>query len=162
VNAKDVFRYLVESSHAIIGGYLSDLSDADLLVRVVPSANHLAWQLGHMISGTRMMLLAIGQDTPELPQGFEAAHAKEAAASDDRANFCTKAEYLALAGKVKAASLAAIDRIADGELDKPGPERMRQYAPTVGAVLTMLGSHWIMHAGQFATVRRKLGKPVLF
>jgi hypothetical protein len=162
MNAKDVFRYLVESGHGIVEGCASDLSDADLLVRVVPGANHLAWQLGHMISGTRMMLLAIGQEAPELPAGFEAAHAKEAAGSDDRGQFATKAQYLALADKVKAASLAAIDRIADEDLDKPGPERMRQYAPTVGAVLTMLGGHWMMHAGQFASVRRKLAKPVLF
>ena len=28
---------------------VSDLSDADLLVRPVPQANHIAWQLGHLI-----------------------------------------------------------------------------------------------------------------
>jgi hypothetical protein len=39
---------------------------------------------------------------------------------------------------------------------------MRAYAPTVGAALTMLGAHPMMHAGQFVTVRRKLGKPILF
>jgi hypothetical protein len=39
---------------------------------------------------------------------------------------------------------------------------MRQYAPTVGIVLMLLGSHGLMHAGQFVPIRRKLGKPPLF
>ena len=48
------------------------------------------------------------------------------------------------------------------DLDKPGPESMREYAPTVASVLMLLGSHWLMHAGQFVPIRRKLGKPPLF
>ena len=41
-------------------------------------------------------------------------------------------------------------------------EAMRDYAPTVGAVLLLIGNHWMMHAGQFVPVRRKLGRPPLF
>ena len=48
--------------------------------------------------------------------------------------------------------------IPETKLDDPGPEPMREYAPTVAVVLTMLGAHWLMHAGQFVAVRRKLGK----
>jgi hypothetical protein len=32
--------------------------------------------------------------------------------------------------------------------------------PKLGAVLTLAANHPLMHAGQFASVRRKLGKPV--
>jgi len=39
---------------------------------------------------------------------------------------------------------------------------MREYAPTVASVLMLLGTHWLMHAGQFVPIRRKLGKPALF
>ena len=49
----------------------------------------------------------------------------------------------------------AIDATPDKDLDNPGPEEMRQYAPTVGSVLLLLGSHWLMHAGQFVPIRRK-------
>jgi hypothetical protein len=69
---------------------------------------------------------------------------------------------LDLAAKAKAASLAALDSIPESKLDDPGPENMREYAPTVAAVLTMVGTHWLMHAGQFVAVRRKLGKAPLF
>ncbi len=39
---------------------------------------------------------------------------------------------------------------------------MREYAPTVGVVLMLLATHFLMHAGQFVPIRRKLGKPPLF
>jgi len=63
---------------------------------------------------------------------------------------------------MKAATLAAIDATPESSLDQPGPESMREYAPTVSAALLILGTHWLMHAGQFVPIRRKLGKPALF
>ncbi len=142
--------------------YVQDLADADLLVRSVTGANHIAWQLGHAIAGMHDMLGALGREAPPLPEGFEAAYTRETATSDDPAQFATKAEYLSLLDQMKAASLAAVDATPESELDKPGPESMREYAPTIGAVLMLLGTHLLMHAGQFVPIRRKLGKPVLF
>lgn len=33
--------------------------------------------------------------------------------------------------------------------DKASPESMQGYAPTVGSVFSLIGSHWMMHAGQW-------------
>ena len=162
MDAKDVIRQVVEFSHAVLRMYVEDLGDADLLVRAVPGANHIAWQLGHVVGGTWHMIGALGQPAPELPAGFVEAHSRETACLDDAARFATKARYLELLDQMKAASLAAIAATPDEKLDEPGPEAMRQYAPTVGAVLTLLGTHCLMHAGQFVTIRRKLGKPAMF
>jgi hypothetical protein len=159
---KDVFRRILESGDMLLRAYTADMSDADLLVRSVPGTNHTAWQLGHMVAGTSHMLTALGRPPVELPEGFAAAHSPETASSDDPARFATKAEYLALLDKAKAAILAAIEAIPDAKLDAPGPEALREYAPTVGAVLTMLGGHWLMHSGQLVPIRRKLGRPPLF
>ena len=82
--------------------------------------------------------------------------------SDDSSKFATKAQYLEWMDQMKAASLAAVDATPESKLDDPGPESMREYAPTVGAVLMLLGSHWLMHSGQFVPIRRKLGKAPLF
>ena len=162
MTAKDLIRRNIESGYFFTRAYVEDLNDADLLVRAVPQANHIAWQLGHLIGGAHKMLTALGQPAPALPAGFAAAYTSETAASDDAAKFATKAQYLGLMDQLKAASLAAVDATPDGKLDDPGPEAMRQYAPTVGVVLHLLGGHWLMHAGQFVPVRRKLGKPPLF
>jgi len=162
MTAKDLLRQSIEFGYRVTRSFVEDLTDAELLVRSVPTANHIAWQLGHAIASTRRLLMAIGRSAPELPEGFEAGYTKETAASDDPAKFATKAEYLALMDQMKAASLAAVEATSEADLDRPAPERMRQRMPTVGVVLMMLGSHWLMHAGQFVPIRRKLGKPPLF
>ena len=162
MNAKDVIRNVIESCYMITGEYLKDLQDKDLFVRPVPGANHAAWQLGHLIGGSHMMLTGIGRQAPALPANFAAAYTKETSTSDDPSKSHKKSEYMAWMEKMRAASLAAVDATPDADLDRPGPESMREYAPTVGAVLTILGTHLLMHAGQFALVRRKLGRPPLF
>jgi len=162
MNAKEVIKNVTEFSWMLARTYVDDFTDTELLVRPVPEANHPAWQLGHMIAGTGQMLAMLGHPAPELPDGFAAAHGPEAAKSDDPKKFATKAEYFALADQMKAATMAAVDATPDSDLDRPAPEAMREYAPTVAAALTVLGAHAMMHAGQFVPVRRKLGKPVLF
>jgi uncharacterized damage-inducible protein DinB len=161
MTAKDTIRGTIELAHSITQAYLSDLSDADLLVRPAAGANHVAWQLGHLIGSEHHMMSSIGVTMPEVPAGFIEAHDKEAAKSDDPQRFSGKDEYLALMRKMHDATLEALQATPDADLDKPGPEAMRDYAPTVGAVFNMIGAHELMHVGQFAAVRRKLGKPVL-
>ena len=162
MTAKDVFKQTIELSHQVATGYLSDMSDADLLVRPVPQANHIAWQLGHLISSEHQMASALGHEMPELPAGFAEAHDKDGARSDDPARFAAKDEYLALLEKVRAATLAGLEATPEADLEKPAPEPMRSYAPTVAAAWIIIGIHELMHASQWVTLRRKLGKPVLF
>ncbi len=162
MNAKDAIKQVVNFSHDIVRNYVQDLTDADLLVRSVPSANHIAWQLGHLIAGDAHMLGLLKRPAAALPAEFMERYTTETASSDDPAKFDTKAVYLELADKSRAATLKAIDATPEGQLEQPAPEAMRTYAPTVAAALTILGTHWLMHAGQFVPIRRKLGKPALF
>lgn len=162
MNAKDAIRETIELARKLTRDYVGDLSDAELLLRAVPGMNHIAWQLGHLITAEREMLVSIGADMPSVPSGFAEAHGKEAAASDDPSKFRTKAEYLGLMEVIRAGTLKALSRWPEADFDKPGPEPMRSYAPTIGAVFNLIGSHELMHAGQFVAVRRKLGKPALF
>ena len=162
MSLKNHIRWQIEQNHWITMAYVQDLADADFLLRPVPGMNHIAWQMGHLITSSKNMLESLGQPAPALPPGFAESSIKEMAASNDPAKFATKDVYLDLAAKTKAASLAALDAIPESKLDDPGPEPMREYAPTVAAVLTMLGGHWLMHAGQFVAVRRKVGKPPIF
>ncbi len=163
MNAKDALRTALTSTQNMLGTYLGDLSDADLLVRPVPGANHIAWQLGHLIaSESRMGQLLPGARYPELPAGFVEQHAKEKAAQDPPTGFTPKAVYLDLFNKVRGATLAALDKMSEADLDRPTEGPMTKFAPTLGALLVLNANHVLMHAGQFTVVRRKLGKPVLF
>ena len=162
MTAKDAIKHTLNSCRMITTEYLKDFSDADLLARPVPAANHTAWQLGHLIASEHEMMAALGHKMPALPAGFAAKYTPQTAKSDRAADFATKKEYLDLLEKMRAGTLAAVDATPEGDLEKPAPEAMRAYAPTVGAVLMITGTHELMHAGQLVTVRRKLGKPVLF
>ena len=59
----------------------------------------------------------------------------------------------------RAATLAALEKLSD---DKLGDSTGFDYAPTVGSLFSLLGSHWLMHAGQWVVVRRQLGRKPLF
>jgi hypothetical protein len=162
MSMKTHIHWIVEQCHWLNNAYVQDLTDAELMLRPVPGMNHMAWQLGHLISSSSEMLGMIGQPGVALPAGFAEAHSKEAASCDDPKKFATKAVYLDLTEKVKAATVAAIEAVPDNKLEEASPEGMREYAPTTAAVLTLLGTHWLMHSGQFVAVRRKLGKPAMF
>ena len=162
MDAKDAIRSSANFSSMVLNSYISDLEDADLMRRPGPGCNHLAWQLGHLISSEVQLLesVAPGQGT-ELPEGFSAAHSKETCQNDDASAFHTKAEYQALYDKVRAASMAALDAYPEADLDKAAPESFRDFCPTIGDMFVLIATHPMMHAGQFVIVRRQLGKPIL-
>lgn len=163
MNAREAIRSSIEMANFIASGYLEDLSDSDLLVRPVPGANHIAWQLGHLIGSTQQMFdLALPGTLPPLPAGFQEKYTKETAAGDDPAAFHKKAEYQQVMGAQREAALAKLARLTDADLDKPAPEEFKDYLKNIGDLFSIQGSHLLMHAGQWAVVRRKLGRKPLF
>ena len=162
MNAKDAIRSSVNLSSMVLKSYVSDLDDADLMRRPGEGCNHLAWQLGHLISSEVQLQQAVfAQSGVELPDGFADAHSKETCGSDDAANFSTKDEYVDLFDKVRESSLKLLADMPDADLDKEAPEGFRSFCPTLGDMLSLIASHPMMHAGQFVIVRRQLGKPIL-
>src|SRR5947209_7857469 len=101
MTAKDAIRFLLTTNAAIFKNYLSDLSDDDLFVRPAPEANHIAWQVGHLISAEVNVFMAKvpNSQMPELRAGFADAHSKDRSKAEDRAGFLTKDQYLALYDK---------------------------------------------------------------
>lgn len=163
MDARGAIRLGYGQSEMICNAYLGDLTDAELLVRAIPGINHLAWQLGHLIASEHGLLEgAYPGVMPPLPAGFAEKHSKETAASDKPGDFLTKAEYLKIAAEQRQGVVAQLAKVSDTELEQPAPESMRAYAPTIGDLFTLMGTHWLMHAGQWAVLRRKLGRPPLF
>jgi hypothetical protein len=163
MNVTEVLKANLSSPDMICRRYLDDLKDSDLLVRAVPNSNHIAWQLGHLIVAERSMMEELFPGSmPALPAGFAEKHSKDMATSDDPKGFLKKDEYLKLYDQVRSGTLKGIEKLTEGDLDKPAPERFRSFAPTIASVILMQPAHWTMHAGQWAIIRRKLGKPPLF
>jgi hypothetical protein len=162
MNAKDAIRSSANLSSLVLKTYISDLDDADLMRRPGEGCNHLAWQLGHLISSEVQLLSCIAPEQgPELPDAFADAHSKENCDNDDPAGFLGKAAYVELFDKVRAASLAALDAYAESDLDNPAPDEFSEFCPTMSDMFTLIATHPMMHAGQFVVVRRQLGKPIV-
>jgi hypothetical protein len=125
-----------------------------------PRCNHIKWQLGHLIAGEHEMIEIVAPGSmPPLPPGFADRYKKETATSDDPAAFDTKADLLKQFEVQRAGTLAALEKTSDADFDR---ETGVSYAPTVGAMYGLQGSHVVMHAGQWAVLRRMLGRPPLF
>ncbi len=160
MDIRDAFRLNLEVSEMVCMGYIEDLQDEQLMLRPHPDCNHINWQLGHLIVSEHEMLskVAPGKAAP-LPEGFAEKYSRDTAKSDNPADFAKKEELLAAYRQQRQAALAALAEAQDADFDKPSG---LDYAPTVGAVFNMLGSHWLMHAGQWVIVRRQLGLKAKF
>jgi uncharacterized damage-inducible protein DinB len=159
----DLIADVLQRNLGMLNNTLADLSDADLLTRPCPGANHANWQLGHLILAETGMVNAFkpGSGAP-VPDGWEKKYKKENAAKDDASSFANKQQLMDQFAKTRAASVAFIKSISMSDLDKPSPEQMRNFLPTLGHVVFVMPNHVAMHLGQMQVLRRKLGKPILF
>lgn len=160
MTSNDAIKLCLDAAEMVCMMYLQDLSDEDMFVRPAPGANHINWQLGHLIASEYEMLHEIRPHAPsKLPEGFEEQYAKATAGSDNPADFRTKEELLEI---YKAQRQVSLEFLAGENPDEFDKESGVPYAPTVGSLYSMLGSHWMMHSGQWVIVRRLQGRPPLF
>ena len=163
MDTKTAIKSAIDMAHMISTSYLGDLTDEEMMHRPAPGCNHIKWQVGHLIAAENSMInQCVPGSMPALPDGFAAKYTKETAISDDASAFDSKADLMELYEQQRAATLAALDKIPESDLDKEGPEEIRSYCPTFGAAFLMQDAHWMMHAGQWAVVRRQLGREPLF
>ncbi len=110
MSSHEAIKVAMQQSQNICKMYLDDLTDAELLTRPVPGANHIAWQLGHLIKSEHRMISAVCPGSmPPLPEGFAEKHTNDTAALDDPSAFYKKAQYLDVAEQQRKATLAALD-----------------------------------------------------
>ena len=161
MKAHDAIKHSIDMGENITQAYVGDLSDADLLRRPAPACNHINWQLGHLIASEHGMISKVApQALPPLPAGFAEKYTPDTAKRDEPGAFCSKAELLEIHARQRAGTLAALAAMSDADLDKPSGN---EWAPTVGAAFNgAAAGHWLMHVGQWAVVRRQLGRAPLF
>lgn len=163
MQAKEAVKIALSSTQNLLNWYLSDLSDQDLTLRPVPSANNIAWQMGHLIHSEPELLGSMpGATYPELPATLKQDYTGKKSGVVPPGGYLPKAQYLEWFTKMRTATLANVDRITDADLDRPTTGEMAKFAPNLGALLLLTANHTLMHAGQFTVVRRALNKPVLF
>jgi hypothetical protein len=151
----------ISRTQGMIEKMVEDFSDEQMFFRPAKSANHATWQLGHLAKSTWGMVSGC-DPTIHSPLSDETRFNKETAGVDDVAQFPDKKEILKMFGDAMQAAAAWAGKLSDADLAKPGPERLKNFAPTLAHVALLLSTHPTMHMGQFSVMRRALGKPVLF
>ena len=163
MDAKTAIKMSIDTGNMISTAYLSDLTDEEMMHRPHSGCNHIKWQMGHLIASEHQMIDGVAPGSmPALPEGFADKYGKETAGSDDATAFDSKEELMRLYEEQRAGTLAALEAIDAEGLSAASPESMQAYAPTVGSAFSMQGGHWLMHAGQWAVIRRQLGRAPLF
>lgn len=151
---------LIKSSAGLIKQHVADLSDADLMRRPVPAANHGMWNLSHLAWFECAIASTVSPDAGiALPDRFKHCGGKTASKSDDPKQFPTKEELLDLLESAHAAQLDGLAKLTDEELLAPSPEEFRDYAPRLCDLLALGPMHAMMHLGQIQVLRRALNKP---
>ena len=163
MNAVDAIKYTLDTADMITRMYLEDLSDEEMMYRPHAACNHIKWQMGHLIASDHQMINGCLPDVlPALPDGFESRYDRECCRSDEPEDFDNKVELLSLFDQQRQALRETLAGLSAEDLNAEAPETMRAYAPTLGAALSMVGLHWTMHTGQWAVIRRQLGRaPVI-
>jgi uncharacterized damage-inducible protein DinB len=163
MQTKDLAKLALSSTFDTTQMLLADLSDADIRRRPVLNANHIAWQLAHLIVAEKFLLdgQLPGVTYPELPPAVASLGTERTGKVDPAEGYLTKAQYLDWFKKMRDATLAAVDKLSDSDLDKPNTNSMAKYAPTLAALIILTANHTLMHGGQFTVVRRALDKPVV-
>jgi uncharacterized damage-inducible protein DinB len=158
--APDALARSLANSAGFVMMITEDLTPGDYLHRPVAGANCAAWTLGHLVMSGRSMMTRFGAvDLPQLPEGFEAAYARDAQAP--KAESFPHVERLRPLFQqhhdqfVELVQTLPLDRVNE-KLDKP-----HRMFSTLGELAAFAPVHISMHAGQISTIRRSLGRPPL-
>lgn len=158
----DMIAQTLNRDLAMMKRLLEDLSDADLITRPVPGANHAIWQLGHLVlSEAHLVNAAQPGAVPPPPALFVEKFKKDNAKIDDPNFFPKKAEILEAMTNGRNATVAWVKSLSPEDFDRPITGPTARFADSIGLMLVNLPWHDAMHAGQIQVLRRKLGKPVL-
>lgn len=163
MNVVDCFKMHWSGSAWVAQTYLADLTDSELLVRAVPGSNHIAWQIGHCLLAEHGLMESLKPGSmPKLPEGFAERYTSSTAKLDSASAFHTKATYVELMESLRNAAIKVLEAFPVAELEDPSVPPWSGFLPTKAAMFRCVGEHWLMHTGQWALVRRKLGRAPLF
>jgi hypothetical protein len=141
-----------------------DLADAPLATPFERGGNHAHWIVGHLTfsEGRIVHEQMLGEANPyadleELFQGGTQPHPQGN-------GYPPYAALLARYRDARNATQALIESLSDEDLDRPAavvPPGYEAFFSLKGHCLSISASHSLVHRGQLADIRRRLGRPKL-
>ena len=150
--------YVYRFNLGIAQRLVADLTPEQMVLQPSGVVNHPAWTLGHLVISANGLGRLLGL-SPEVPEGWDTVFATGGIPSGDAADYPSKEKLLeALAAQHERNTEAVLQADPDWFASPHPDERLRQYFPTVGDVVTFLmTSHETSHLGQVSAWRRAAG-----
>ena len=163
MNTIDYIKTEMEMSKGWILGLAADMQDAPLTAPTPKGGNHPLWILGHLAYSESNIINTFAQGKPNPLQEWQDLFGMGSQPVDDAGRYPPFQEVLEKFEAVRAESLAYIDSLTDGDLDKPShaPEEYGDFFGEIGQCLAVLTTHLAFHGGQIADARRAAGRDVL-
>lgn len=156
-SANDMIVHNLNGSMMVLGRFVDDLTEQEMLHRITPKANCAAWTIGHLVLSDRRGLTQFGVPLPPLPDGFEKRFSRDEGCPQ-AGEFGDVSMLMPLFRQQRSALIDAVKRATPEQLDKP-LEKPHPVFGTAAELANFLAFHSMMHAGQISQIRRHLGRP---
>ncbi len=152
----------ISGSRFYTSSLISDADDSDWFRQPFPDANHIAWQVGHIIVAEYGLTLEAlrgrrREDSEWFPKPYRRLFGRTSKPESDAEAYPSPAELKQVLGRVHEHVVAELRTVEDGLLDEP-PEWNHPLCPTKLEALHFCARHEMVHAGQIGMLRRMLGK----
>lgn len=151
---------LLTTADTVVQRYLSDFPTDQWSMRPHPDCNDLNWQFGHAVLSESQMI--DGGPSSQLTFGKDAARIYQKTQTGPVGSERLEPEQLWIwYAEVRKHSLDLLRELSSRDLDRPMPDSISSYCPTLGDAYLAVGAHWMMHTGQWAVLRRIANLPIV-
>lgn len=152
----------IESARSYTQGLVDGTDDADWFEQPFEGANHIAWQVGHIIVAQYGLTVeAVHGRQPEdglaYPSEYRKLFGRSALPEGDAGKYPSPRELREQFHAAHQHVVGEVKKLDDRVLDEP-PEWSHPLCPTKRDALHFCGMHELVHAGQIGMLRRMLGK----
>jgi hypothetical protein len=156
----DVLAHNLAMSKRMVHRFADDLTPQEMLHRITPKTNCIAWIIGHLALTDRMMLKRTGvaeDRLPELPAGFEQRFSRDEGCPQ-AAEFGDTSTLLGVFDKHHDMLTEQVKKMDAKQLDAPLEKPFPPMFTTMLEMISFMSHHTAMHSGQFTIILRHLGK----
>lgn len=160
MDSKHYLGYLIKNNHAATKKLIDDIGDEESLERGGQEVNHIRWLTGHIVNSLGSMVNILGGQS-DLPQKYTELFMRGSQFNKDESAYPSMDELRSEFDRLYQEALKALEKVSVEELDTEREIYPRWNARPAEA-LFFLCSHEFYHAGQFATLRKILGRDRMF
>lgn len=150
----DIFATTLKQAHGVV----ADVPDARMAEQPGGVVNHPAWTLSHLVVSAGYILSLLDEPMTAAEMESLKEFGPGSVPVTDRGVYASKEELLATLADRHARADAAVRAKHGTYFDRPSPEYLRGFSPTLGRVLVyLLAAHESYHLAQLMPWRRAAG-----